>query len=202
MADEPIPAPITTDKPADTPPAVKDTPEPKPAEKPATTLLGAPDEPETPPEPAKDEPKKEGEPDATPIDIKVPEGFATDEVALGDFKAFAKEAGLTGESAQKVFDFYVKTENARAEAEKAQQRQWESEIKADPQHKTMIATAKRALVKLGDPDARALIEGSLLGSNPSIIRLLAKAGELLREDKVIEGDPPPAKTSFYDHTPG
>ena len=206
MADEPIPTPTPTPEvPAVAAsvvaPAVPAAPTKEaavPAKAKESTLLGGEGEEA---EADKVEEKKVDEP--SDIEVTLPEGFQADEESLKEFKAAAKEAGMKSGDAQKMFDLYVKQTQTQEKAVAEQVKQWREEFTADPGHKKTLASAKRFIVQSADADTRALIEQTYLGNHPGILRLLAKAGDLMRDDNPPDGPSGEAPTvrPFYDHMP-
>jgi len=149
-------------------------------------------------EPAVDpvkEPAKAGAPEAYE-DFKLPEGVELAPETATELKSLAKELGLTQEQAQKLADLGGK--QAQALAGQHQQmleqlgKDWETAARADKdiggdKLPESLATAKRALTQFGSPALTQLLEESRLGSHPEVIRMLAKIGKAVGEDKVITG---------------
>ena len=59
-------------------------------------------------------------------------------------------------------------------------------MKADPKHEELLGKAKRAL-NLADADTAKFLQTTAIGDHPGFLRMLAKVGELMGEDKLIEG---------------
>lgn len=132
------------------------------------------------------------------IEIKLPEGYEADATAIGDFKKLAKEVGLTSESAQKLFDFNAKLQQAQAKAQEVaadqQEKAWEAELKADPDFggknfEGSKVLLNKLLVKFDDKDkgARKAIGASGLGSQPAVVKFLHRIAKSMAEDKVGAG---------------
>lgn len=134
----------------------------------------------------KPEEKKVGAPESY-AEFKAPEGVTLDKAALDKALPVFKELNLSQEQAQKLVDLQAASvaESTKAFAEQAEK--WKAEVQAIPDHQKVLGDAVLALNKLADPDTAALIKGSWLGSHPGVIKLLAGAGKLLREDPLHEG---------------
>ena len=170
--------------PVETPPAAKAAETPAPAAAPADVLASALVEEKAPEKKADEKP--------APLELKLPDGFAADEKALGDFKTLASELGLDSAKAQKVFDQYVAIEAARTAAtEKAyaeQSAKWAAEVEADPdlggaKLKATQKEVRAAIGFVGKPFAE-LMSKTGFGSNPTVIRALARIGRSLANDTI------------------
>ena len=136
-------------------------------------------------------------------DLKMPEGVTVDPERMTEFASIAKEIGLTNEQAQKLADLsatWSETDVKAAEAARDKQLNemqdaWKEEFKKDPKHQEILVMAKRAVNRLapeGDESmsqVRGLLQGSWLANHPGMIRMLAKVGALLSEDKFLDGGP-------------
>ena len=162
------------------------------------TLLGEGDE-----EGSKEETKEKGE--AAPesyADFVVPEGTTVDEKLVEHMSPVMRDAGLSQEGAQKLVDgwgVYVQQVTAAHEQELAQKKsEMRKEIQAVPNFKeTVLSPAKHALAVLASPADQTRII-SQYGDDPAVLRLLARVGEKLREDKIPEG--PVGKVAPVDPT--
>lgn len=189
-------APPAPDAAPEVPPVVTpevapaEVPKEKPAETPAKKSLLDDEEAEAP----EGDEKKDDTPDdgsGAPEGyeaFEVPEGVEIDQNLLDRFTPLAKELELSQENAQKLVGMYAEVAAGQAaaaeEALLADVAKWEAEISKDPDHETTLADAKRALNRFTaeDPEAASFIKGSWVGSHPAVIRVLARAGALLRED--------------------
>jgi hypothetical protein len=195
------------------PPAAAAPPaaEPKKEDAPAKTLLeSATDTPDPAKTPAptdskpgdataKQGEKKDGEAaKAEPIDIKLPEGFSADPALLDEFKKLASESGLKSDVAQKLVDFQAKL-NAAAKAQQdkeaadfnAKETAWISESKKIPAAE--LGLAKRAMLHFTkdlppalQQETRDILQTTWMGNHPGVLRLLAKAGAFVAEDRLAE----------------
>lgn len=159
--------------------------DPKAEAKPTESLLGdAGKEPDKKPE-AKPEEKKPVVPEK--YEFKTPEGVKIDPTVLEKATPVFKELGLSQEAAQKLIDFQAAQQVEAAKAFNEQLGKWQAEVKAMPEADKVLGDAKLALTKLADPATQALLSNSWMGSHPGIIKLLASAGKMLREDPLHEG---------------
>lgn len=129
-------------------------------------------------------------------DFKLPDGVTMPPEAFTEFKATAKELGLTQDQAQKVAELGVKqaqtfaTQLATAQQEAVEK--WAADTKADkeiggdklPEN---LAVAKKALDTFGSPELKTLLNKSGLGNNPEVIRFFVKAGKAISEDRIVTG---------------
>jgi hypothetical protein len=141
---------------------------------------------------------KLGRPDSPDkYEIKPPQGKSFDDNILKEFKQAAHAANLLPQQVQKVIDWYgqvtdkvnqqvtEKTQAERVNAENALKTEWGNAFD------TKVSKARQALKDFADPNDIKYIEESGLGNNPVLIKMLAKMGESVSEDK-FRGD---AKTS-------
>lgn len=142
------------------------------------------------PDAAKEAPKdgtKPAEKGEEKIAIKFPEGVQPDQGQLDEFVSVAKELGLKSDGAQKMIDLFVKTQQAQKQEIDKQIETWTKEITSVPGHEKLLANAKKAMAKAFDQDTQTLLSTTWIGSHPGLIRGLAKLGELIAEDKLLEG---------------
>lgn len=134
---------------------------------------------------AKPEDKKPAAPEK--YEFKAPEGVELDTGLIEKVTPVFRDLGLSQEAAQKLVDFQAAQQAEAAKAFNDQLGKWQAEVKALPEADKVLGDAKLALNKLADPATQALLAGSWMGSHPGIIKLLAAAGKLLREDPLHEG---------------
>jgi hypothetical protein len=170
--------------------------------KPSASILGdlsesKPEEKKTSEQGAQGSESKDGKPaDAGELDIKLPEGTQVDAAVLAEFKAAAKEAGLTGESASKLAAWDIqrraKEASATIQAWDKQGEVWADELKKDPDFggeklaETVLA-AKSVLRKFGGEALAADLAKMGLGNMPSLVRMLARIGKANKEDSSSGG---------------
>lgn len=129
-------------------------------------------------------------------DFKAPDGVTLDVETSTEFKALAKELGLSQAKAQQVADLgpklMEKWQAKQAEQMSEQVAKWATDTQADkeiggdklPEN---LAVAKKALDTFGSPELKSLLDQSGLGNHPEIIRMLHKAGKAISEDGVVKG---------------
>jgi hypothetical protein len=142
----------------------------------------------------------EKERDTVPEDgvykLTMPEGVELDAEMATALGADFKELGLTHAQAQKLTDKYIATMQAR-ETGKLQQwgeriQGWADTAKKDPEiggakWDATVADAQRAIKALGTPELKDYLNASGGGNHPELIRVLAKAGALIKEDSPAGG---------------
>jgi hypothetical protein len=151
-----------------------------------------------PKEPGKEsEPPKEGEAKGAPPEygaFTLPEGLTVDEQALTGFKERAKAVNLSQEQAQHLVAYYAELQQQATTAQQAQVQKWADATMADPdlgakweQVKPLVAKARD---QFASPELRELMETTGLGSHPEVIRLFARIGRSISEDRlVVSGQP-------------
>jgi hypothetical protein len=201
MADEMIETPETADAPAANPPPAM----------PQDSVLAAADT--TAAATADD---AAGPQPVTYEDFKLPEGAAVDGETLDRARSLFSEAGLPQEQAQKFIDLAVSREQAAAQkgvqAFVDLQNKWVSEIKADPEiggdrMTASMASAARAIDRLGVPGLKEALNLTGPGNNPAIVKAFVRLGQMVSEDRFVPGRnaAPPAPRSaaetIYDGNP-
>ena len=139
----------------------------------------------------------------------VPEGMEYDEGAASAFTAVAKEAGLTGEQAQKMAAYGMKYAqegmNAIARAWADQVNGWGSTAKTElgaafDSTVQKAGTALEALEKVS-PGIRKALDETGAGNRVELIRVFAAIGELVGEDNFRGfGAMAANQSSHYDKT--
>lgn len=128
-------------------------------------------------------------------DFKFPEGFKANE-GFGKFEDWAKTTNLSQEQAQAVLDLYINDVSGRdAKATEAFNKTvdgWLEESKADPEiggakFDETVRLANRFLNVFGDKDVRNYLDLSGLGNNKAFLKMAAKVGKALGEDKTHPG---------------
>lgn len=129
--------------------------------------------------------------------FKAPEGITLGEIE-GKAKALASELKLPPDKAQAFIDMagelaanHAKTQTeAQLEQVRAEVSKWVESAKVDPEIggdklKPSLASANAAVSKFGTPELSALLKATGLGNHPEFIRVFAKVGQLIAEDKVV-----------------
>jgi antitoxin component of RelBE/YafQ-DinJ toxin-antitoxin module len=146
----------------------------------------------------------------TYADFKLPEGAVIDPELLAEATPIFKELGLTQDAAQKLVDFYAKTNSAGIEKlfndQRAVRQEWATEAKtyldALPggikQAKADLGAAKNAL--FANPDGtpntdkigkfNQFMDMTGAGDNPLFIEAFTKMAKLYTEGKPVTGGGP------------
>lgn len=142
-------------------------------------------------------------------DLKMPDGVDLDtELADALGPEFA-DLKLTNAQAQKLVDKYIAVQTARMEKQGADFAEtvagWADTAKKDPdmggdRWDGTVKTAQRAVNALGTPALKDYLNASGGGNHPELIRFMAKAGELIKEDNPAgggaEGTGKPAEAAY------
>lgn len=141
-------------------------------------------------------------------DFNAPEGMTFNTEALAEFKALAKEKGLSQDEAQKFADLGAKAvqkaQAAQFEQIEQVQAQWAEASRTDKEFggdkiEENVAVAKKALDTFGSPELAAMLKESRLGNHPEIIRAFYRVGKAISEDRLVVGSTKPASPGrFYD----
>jgi hypothetical protein len=170
----------------------------------STTLLGGDQQeqgqaeqltPEVKAEEAKTEEEKPSVPDEYQ-DFVAPEEIQLDTELIGEFKAKAKDMGLTQDKAQEVVDLGVKLQQkwqaTQMQAIEQARTQWVEQANSDKEFggeklTENLSVAKKALDTFGTPELKQLLNDSGLGNHPEIIRAFYRAGKSISEDRFVGG---------------
>ena len=129
-------------------------------------------------------------------EFKLPDGATVDGEQLEQATALFKEAGLPHEQAQKFIDLALSREQAAAtrgvQAFVDLQTKWVSEIKADPEiggtrFEASMASASRAIDRLGVPGLKEALNLTGAGNNPAIVKAFVRLGQMVSEDRFMPG---------------
>ena len=129
-------------------------------------------------------------------EFKLPDGASVDGEQLEQATALFKEAGLPHEQAQKFIDLALSREQAAAtrgvQAFVDLQTKWVSEIKADPEiggtkFEASMASASRAIDRLGVPGLKEALNLTGAGNNPAIVKAFVRLGQMVSEDRFMPG---------------
>lgn len=168
------PAPVLDNEPA---PQDATTPEP-----PAGGLLGG------------EEPAKAPQEASTDVEWSLEAGDSGIEGDdLKNLEKWAKELGMSKEMAEKVRDRHAADRANYSSMMQQQDNNWQRELYADPEFggknwDSTVTNARRALREY-DPtgEAMTLLQETGYGSNPVIVRLLARIGRDMQEDRLVTG---------------
>lgn len=130
-----------------------------------------------------------------------PDGFQEiDKQALATFEPLAKELGLSNEQAQKLVNLYGKNVQEQAKIQEEsyfeQRKQWVETLKtdkdfgdnSDDSFKLNVGYAQTALQQFGSPELKGFLNESGMGDNTEVVKLFARIGKALGEDKFIDGN--------------
>jgi len=122
--------------------------------------------------------------------IEVPEGFELREDIANDFKAVAKEAGLSQDQASTLVTFWNKLNLKLSEEQASKANDVENYLKGKwgNSFDNNLSVAKKALKHYGNDDFVKFIDKSKLGNNPDFIEFVYNIGKALQEDSLVSGD--------------
>lgn len=123
-------------------------------------------------------------------EFKLPEGVSLDETTLAKFEPLARKLDLDNAAAQELVSLYTDVQRAQAEAWMTTVKGWQEEVKSDPvmggkNLESTINAGKAFLKEYGDSEVADLLDQYGIGNHKAIIRLFAKAGRAMGEDKFI-----------------
>lgn len=137
---------------------------------------------------------KEGAEAAT-YTLTAPEGYPISEGALKGLNEVCKTANLNEEQAKAVMAYmqnnYTTAIAAQQEAMQAQAKAWIGEFQADKEFggdkfDASLADAKRALATFDESGTVSkMLNETGYGNNPEVLRIFARVGRALGEDKLI-----------------
>ena len=128
--------------------------------------------------------------------LTMPEGVEVDQELLDAVGSDFKELGLTSGQAQKLADKFTSVMQKRAEdqtkgwgeriAKWADDAKTDKDIGGDKWNAT-VSNATRFTNAFGTPALKEYLNASGGGNHPELIRVFAKAGEMIREDNPASG---------------
>ena len=121
----------------------------------------------------------------------LPQGMQYDEARLTAFRQKAHELGITQKQAEGLFGWYnadvgahfANTEKGKQAAISGLKDEW------GPTFDRNVSLAQRAVKEYGDETTKAMLDETGLGNDPRVIKLFARIGMALGEDKVISNGP-------------
>lgn len=145
-------------------------------------------------EDGKGEAGKEGG-ETTAYTLTAPEGYPISEGALKGLNEVCKSANLSEEQAKAVMAYmhgnYTTAISAQQEAMQAQAKTWIGEFQADKEFggdkfDASVADAQRALATFDEGGTVSkMLKETGYGNNPDVLRIFARVGRALGEDKLI-----------------
>jgi hypothetical protein len=142
-------------------------------------------------------------------DFKLPDGAVVDKVAMEKFLPLAKKLNLNQDQAQELVDFHSEF---AAHGAKAEQEAWDN-LQADwvktakndkeiggPAFNENVGYAAKALKQFGNDALKEAMDATGVGNHPEFIRVFAKIGKALSEDKfhVSNADVPSTPKSLAE----
>jgi hypothetical protein len=133
--------------------------------------------------------------------ITVPESEFVDKDFVESFKERAHGLGILPMQAQELLNWYNESNSKAAEQVQEQsQAQLNETMNSLKQEwgvgmNEKLTRAQMAVKELGGDDLAGFLNESGLGNNPQLIRAFAKVGDLLSEDKSVQGGRPAPVTS-------
>lgn len=133
-----------------------------------------------------------------------PEGLVLDQAMATGFVGLINKYGIPRDAVAELAKLQFDSEQARSvkEGEKwtEVQNEWRKQAEADPaiggsKLPETLATVGRFMATYGDDEARAAFDLTGAGNHPAIVRMLAKAGALLKEGTPVSGTPAEAPKS-------
>ena len=127
--------------------------------------------------------------------LELAEKYAADRANADAFAEQCRKLGMTREQAQASLDFSVRMHEAQTAAFIRQRREWRSQIQTDPDFggknfSASCTAAKKALSVLDENgDVRRMLEETGYGDNPAVIRVFARIGRAMAEDRFVSGKP-------------
>jgi hypothetical protein len=123
-------------------------------------------------------------------ELKVPDGFSLDQELMGKLEPVLRGADLDNAQAQALLDLSVEQQKKTIDAVQAQRvevaKGWEKEFRNDPAFGGANFDQSLALVREAinryEPGLLKELGESEWGSNPRLLRLLAKVGKATKED--------------------
>lgn len=121
------------------------------------------------------------------------EDLVVDEVLLGALSPAMKEAGLTGKQANTLAAAFAAHQKAQAEQWGLTVSQWAKDAAADPEigganWDTTRKNAQSFISQFGTPALKEYLNATGAGNHPEMIRIMAKAGAVISEDKPTGGN--------------
>jgi hypothetical protein len=128
--------------------------------------------------------------------LTMPDGVEVDQEMLDALGPDFKDIGLTNAQAQKLADKFIKVQQDRMQKQgetwNNTVQKWVDDAKADKEiggdkWDATVKNAQRAVNTLGTPALKEYLQASGGGNHPELIRVFARAGNLIKEDDPAKG---------------
>jgi hypothetical protein len=118
----------------------------------------------------------------------LPEGSSWNDPMVNGMRQVAHEAGLNQKEWEKVVSGYVKLQQEQTAAVAQTMQTTETALRQEwgGAYNKRIGLAQRAIKTMGGDDVFEVVETSSLGNHPGFIRMMARIGEHLAEEGVID----------------
>jgi len=132
---------------------------------------------------------KPAEPEA--YELSAPDGYPMGEAELKQLNAMCKEAKLSKEQGEAVLKYLHGNYTAYQESQAAQIKKWVEEARADKEFggdkfDENVADARKGLATFDtDGSIRQMLEETGYGSNPAVLKIFARVGKALGEDRLV-----------------
>ena len=137
------------------------------------------------------------------------EGLEVNTASMERFLPVAKELNLTQEQAQKLVDlqseFVLESAKAEQDAWDTMQAEWVNAAKTDKEiggvaFTDNVSFAAKAIKQFGSPELKAALDATGVGNHPEFIRVFAKIGKAISEDKfhISNADAPPTPKTWAE----
>lgn len=126
-------------------------------------------------------------------EVKVAEGKQIDQEIFTGFKETAHKLGILPGQAQKLLDWFGETSGQKLQSTQTAQKAAQDQALADLQREwgdgwdKKVAAARTAVDEFGGQELRDHLAKAGLSNDATLIRVLSKIGESLREDKIPQG---------------
>ena len=125
-----------------------------------------------------------------PFELTAPDGYPINDAGLKGLNDLCKTAKLTKEQGEAVMQYMAGNYSTWQEQQQAQGKAWIEEFKADKdfggdKFDSSVADAKKALATFDESGtvSKMLLETGY-GNNPDVLRIFARVGRALGEDKL------------------
>lgn len=127
-------------------------------------------------------------------DLKLPEGTLLTQAEVDKIVSFAKDQGLSQESAQKLVEreheILANYKDNQEQQFEQMREQWFKQVEGDKELggdnlKATAEMARRALDKFAPDSLKKFFAESPYGNHPDVIRMFSKIGKAMQDDKIV-----------------